>query len=57
SNPNFSAANSRMYGLYRSSVGDVRLDPKPTGCVVITFSPLGDVDKNCCERTAPNPSL
>ncbi|KIJ57707.1 hypothetical protein HYDPIDRAFT_103960, partial [Hydnomerulius pinastri MD-312] len=40
-----------------SSVGDVRFDPNPTGCIAVTVSPLGSVVVNFCDNTAPYPSL
>ncbi|KAF8836076.1 hypothetical protein BDN67DRAFT_911824, partial [Paxillus ammoniavirescens] len=40
-----------------SSVGDVRLEPKPTGCITVLDSPLGSDVVNFCDSTAPYPSL
>src|ERR1700678_2295737 len=45
----FSAANSRMNGLYFSSVGDVRLDEKPMGWTVVFVVPFGSTVVKFCE--------
>jgi len=57
SNANLSAANSSRYGLYLSSVGDVHLDAKPTGCILTLVSLDSSCVVNRCDKTAPNPSL
>ena len=54
---NFSAANSKMYGLYCSSAGDICLDANPIGWIAVTISPLSNVVIYCCDSTAPKPSL
>ncbi|KAG2744357.1 hypothetical protein P692DRAFT_20697220, partial [Suillus brevipes Sb2] len=54
---NFSAANSRMYGLYLASVGDVRLDAYAIGCSAVTILPDGKVEVCFWARIAPYPSL
>ncbi|KIK32657.1 hypothetical protein CY34DRAFT_66817, partial [Suillus luteus UH-Slu-Lm8-n1] len=57
SSANFSAANSRIYGLYLASVGDVRLDAYAIGCSAVMTLPDGKVDVCFCARIAPYPSL
>ncbi|KAI0324251.1 hypothetical protein GY45DRAFT_1233977, partial [Cubamyces sp. BRFM 1775] len=56
SKPNFSAANSRMKGLYFSSLVDVLFDANATGCIFVTVFPLGSTVALRCASTAPNPS-
>src|SRR5882757_6726442 len=55
SSENFSAANSRRNALYFSSVGDVRLDAKAMGCILITSFPLVSLVLNLWHNTPPNP--
>src|ERR1700678_1513030 len=45
-----SAANSRMKGLYFSSVGDICLDEKPMGGTVVLVVPLGRSEVKVWER-------
>ena len=53
----FSAANSRMNGIYFSSVGDVRLDENAMGWMVVFSAPLGSTVVNFCVSMPANPYL
>lgn len=56
SNAYFNIANSRINGIYFSSVGEVRFDAKAMGWVAVTTLPNGSMVVCFCANTAPKPS-
>src|SRR6266481_3490244 len=57
SKANFSAANSRRKGSYRSLLMDVCFEQKAIGCHTFVHFPVGSSVLNSCDRTPPNPFL
>ncbi|KAG2748527.1 hypothetical protein P692DRAFT_20656223, partial [Suillus brevipes Sb2] len=57
SRANLSAANSKIYGLYLASVGEVHFEAYAMGWSAVMTLPDDKVEVCFCARMAPYPSL